>query len=254
MTPAARRPPIASPVLDDLRAEEDRLEVVLSALGESTWTAPSAAEGWTVADVVLHLALSEEMVAATLGVADPTLHFDRGGATLDDVMDAQVRAERDEPAVVFTRWRQARLAALEALAAADPDQPVTWAAAPLRPVTLATTRLAEHWAHALDIAVPLGIDYPDTERLRHIAWLAQRTLPYAFALAGLEAQPVRCVLTGPGGERWDLGPADAPSRIEGPAGDFCRVAAQRLRPEQTALRAVGPHAAEALALVRTYAA
>jgi uncharacterized protein (TIGR03084 family) len=114
--------------------------------------------------------------------------------------------------------------------------------------------LAEHWAHALDIADALGIAYPDTGRLRHIAWLAHRTLPYAFALAGAEAHPVRCVLTGPAGDRWELGPADAPSRIEGQAGDFCRVAAQRLRPEESGLRAAGPHAAEALALVRTYAA
>lgn len=245
---------MTSPVLDDLRAEEDCIEAMLDGLGDEAWRAPSAARGWTVADVVLHLALSEEMVVATLGAADPTLHFDRGGATLDEVMDAQVRGARDEPAAVFSRWRRARVAALDALATADPAQPVSWAATPLRPVTLATTRLAEHWAHALDIAGALGIDYPDTDRLRHIAWLAQRTLPYAFALAGVEAQPVRCLLTGPSGDVWELGPAGAPSRIEGAGGDFCRVAAQRLRPEETTLQAVGPHAAEALAVVRTYAA
>lgn len=34
----------------------------------------------------------------------------------------------------------------------------------LAPRTLATARLAEHWAHAQDIAVPLGIAYPDTAR------------------------------------------------------------------------------------------
>jgi uncharacterized protein (TIGR03084 family) len=245
---------MTSPVLDDLRAEEDRLEALLVGLDDAAWRSPSAAEGWSVADVVLHLALSEEMVLATFGVADPTLRFDRGGATLDEIMDAQVRSERDEPPQVFARWRRARVAALDALASADPGQAVSWAATPLRPATLATTRLAEHWAHALDIAGALGIGYPDTDRLRHVAWLAQRTLPYAFALAGIEAEPVQCVLTGPGADTWQLGPADAPSRIEGPAGDFCRVAAQRLRPEDTRLRAIGPHAAQALAVVRTYAA
>ena len=245
---------MTNPVLEDLRAEEDRLEAILAGLPDDLWRAPSAAPGWSVADVVLHLALSEEMVLATLGAADPTLRLDRGGATLDEVMDAQVRSARDAPDVVFERWRRARLAALAALAVADPAQPVAWAATPLRPATLATTRLAEHWAHGLDVAGALGIDYPDTDRLRHIAWLAQRTLPYAFALAGVEAQPVQCVLTGPSGDRWELGPADAPSRIEGPAGAFCRVAAQRLRPEEAELRVVGPHAARALAVVRTYAA
>ena len=57
-------------------------------------------------------------------------------------------------------------------------------AAPVKPATLATTRLAEHWAHGLHITGPLGVDSPDTERLRHVAWLAHRTLPYAMTLAG----------------------------------------------------------------------
>ena len=62
--------------------------------------------------------------------------------------------------------------------------------APLKPATLATTRLAEHWAHALDIVEPLGIPFPDTDRLRHIAWLGHGTLPYAFGLPA--SRPGRC--------------------------------------------------------------
>ena len=204
--------------------------------------------------MVLHLALSEEMVLATLAAADPSLRLERGGATLDEVMDAQVRSQRAEPTVVLERWRRARTEALRALVEADPSKAVSWAATPLRPVTLATTRLAEHWAHGLDIADAFGVPFEDTDRLRHIAWLAHRTLPYALSLRGLEAHPVCCELTGPTGDEWLLGPPEAESRIVGRAGEFCRVAAQRLRPEQTQLRAVGPHAAGALAVVRTYAA
>ena len=59
----------------------------------------------------------------------------------------------------------------------------------VKPATLATTRLAEHWAHGLDIAGPAGAEWPDTDRLRHIAWLAHRTLPYAFGLAGQPPVP-----------------------------------------------------------------
>ena len=72
-----------------------------------------------------------------------------------------------------------------------------WAAAPLRPPVLAVTRLAEHWAHGLDITAPLGLPYDDTERLRHIAWLGHRTLPYAFSLQGAESHDVYCALTAP---------------------------------------------------------
>ena len=53
---------------------------------------------------------------------------------------------------------------------------------------------------------------------------------------------------------WRLGPADAESAITGMAGEFCRVAAQRLDPARSGLQASGPHGATALRLVRTYAA
>jgi len=127
--------------------------------------------------------------------------------------------------------------------------------APLKPATMATTRLAEHWAHGLDITGPLGVPFPDTDRLRHVAWLAQRSLPYAFTLAGVGAQEVACDLTAPDGmAHWRYGPEGADSVIIGPAGAFCRVAAQRLRPEDSGLQASGPHGATALRLLRTYAA
>jgi hypothetical protein len=99
------------------------------------------------------------------------------------------------------------------------------------------------------------VNLPDTGRLRHIAWLAHRTLPYALSVAGEPVVPVRCELAAPGGgEVWRFGPQDAESAITGAAGEFCRVAAQRLDPARSGLEAVGPHGATALRLVRTYAA
>src|SRR5579862_7090380 len=217
-------------VFDDLSAEESRLDDILARLDEAQWLAPSGANGWTVADVVLHLAQSEEAVQATMTGGDmrsglAAVH----GTTMDERADAAVRAERAAPAEVFDRWQRARLGALAALTAGDPDRAVTWVTGPIKPATLATTRLAEHWAHGLDITGPLDIAFPDTDRLRHIAWLAHRTLPYAFALAGEGASDVRCDLTAPdGASSWRFGPDDAGSEISGPAGAFCRVAAQRL--------------------------
>jgi uncharacterized protein (TIGR03084 family) len=156
---------------------------------------------------------------------------------------------------VLQRWQQARTSSLAALRAADPGQPLPWVDAPLKPATLATTRLAEHWAHGLDITGPLRIDFPDTGRLRHIAWLAHRTLPYAFAGAGLPAAEVSCELTAPDGVTvWRYGLPGAGSAITGPAGAFCRVAVRRLAADQSGLHATGPDAATALRLLRTYAA
>jgi uncharacterized protein (TIGR03084 family) len=240
-------------IFDDLAAEQDRLESILAGLDEARWRAASAAAGWTVADVVLHLAQSEEMVQATvLDGALRTVFRPGTGATVEERAEQAVRTERAAPAEVFERWRRSRRAALSELRAADPDRPVEWVVGPMKPATLATTRLAEHWTHGLDITEPLGIDFPDTTRLRHIAWLAHRTLPYALSLAGLPSVQVRCELTGPEGP-WEFGSPDADSVIAGPGGDFCRVAAQRMDPADSALKATGPHGGTALRLARTYA-
>jgi uncharacterized protein (TIGR03084 family) len=239
--------------IDDFVAEAKQLQNVLEILTEAQWLAESAAEGWSVADVVLHLAQSDEVVVFSASGAAVREAADAAG-TVDDWAARMVAAERAAPVQVFARWRRARDAAEEALRAANPRVPLQWATGPLKPATLATTRLAEYWAHGLDITGPLGIDYPDTDRLRHIAWLAHRTLPYAFSLAGEPHAPVRCSLTAPDGvTTWTFGPDDAESEISGPAGAFCRVAAQRLDPAKSGLAINGLHGATALRLVRTYA-
>ncbi|HEX6519017.1 MAG TPA: maleylpyruvate isomerase family mycothiol-dependent enzyme [Streptosporangiaceae bacterium] len=254
-------------IFDDLSAEEERLESILLGLSDVEWRSESGAAGWTVADVVLHLAQSEEGVVASAAGADLRSTIAAGTAgsagsagsggsagTVNDRADELVRAERAAPTEVFARWRRARRDALDALRAADPQQPLTWVAGPVKPATLATTRLAEHWAHGLDITGPLGIEFADNERLRHIAWLAHRTLPYALTMAGEQPVEVRCELTAPDGTgRWTFGPEDAQSSISGQAGAFCRVGAQRLSPEASGLRTTGPHGTTALRVLRTYA-
>lgn len=241
-------------VIDDLVAEQDWLEAILLGLTDAQWLSESAAAGWSIADVVLHLAQSEEGVEASVNGRAAGV-WTQAGVPVDDRAARMVELERDAPDAVFARWRKARRAAVAALRAADPGTPVPWVVMPMKPATLATTRLAEHWAHGIDVTTPLGIPQPDTGRLRHIAWLAHRTLPYALTIAGEEPVPVFCELTSPdGSEPWRFGPADAQSRISGPAGAFCRVAARRLAPDQAGLTATGPHGATALRVLRTYAA
>ena len=116
------------------------------------------------------------------------LSADKGGA-VDDWAARMVDTERGAPAQVFTRWLQARDTAVEALRAADPQVLLQWVTGTVKPATLATTQLAEYWAHGLDITGPLGIDFPDTSRLRNIAWPAHRTL---YALRQPPLLPSRC--------------------------------------------------------------
>ena len=83
-------------VVDDLVAEAVRLDSILSLLTEAQWLADSAADGWSVADVVLHLAQGDEGVAASAGGTGP-----RAGAAADVTVDEwaarMVEAERAAP-------------------------------------------------------------------------------------------------------------------------------------------------------------
>ena len=241
-------------VFDDLAAEQDRLAGLLGSLDDQQWSSSSGATGWSIADVVLHLAQTEEAAVAAVGHAGTPQMWRRSEESVDDAADAAVRSQRMAGAAVFERWQAARRASVAALRSADPSVRVPWVASTLTPATLATTRLAEHWAHGLDITDPLRLPFPDTDRLRHIAWLGHRTLPYACQVAGIEAHEVYCELTAPGGDTWRFGPESAESRISGSAGEFCRVGARRLAPEQTSLITTGPHAADALRVLRNYAA
>jgi uncharacterized protein (TIGR03084 family) len=238
-------------ILTDLALEYQRLDAIFGGLTGAQWSAPSGAPGWTVRDVVVHLAVSEEGVSRTL--QEPSNEWHVRDRPLDESMDEEVRSNAAEPAAVLARWRAATSASLSALASADPDVPVRWAAAPLRPLTLATTRLAEHWAHALDICDPLGIALPDTGRLRHIAWLGHATLPYALRLSGIDPFPVRCHLEAPDGEKWAFGPDGAEARISGPAGMFGRVGARRVPGADSGLVVSNADAVTALEVLRNYA-
>ena len=133
---------MADSVVDDLVAEGVRLDSILSLLTEAQWLADSAADGWSVADVVLHLAQSDEGVAAT--AAGERGAGPRAGAGADSTVDEwaarMVAAERAAPAEVFLRWRRSRDAAVAALRAADPQQPLHWVTGPVprRPATART--------------------------------------------------------------------------------------------------------------------
>lgn len=260
-TPAPSVVPMEE-IVTALTAQHAELEGFLAPLAQDGWERPAPrCPGWSIADVVLHLAQTDEMAlgsvrgqlpevlgALTAGLA-PT-------ASIDDGAGAMVAAQRGGPApAVHERWHSGADALCAALTAADPSARVQWVAGAMAVRTLATTRLAECWIHTGDVATALGRPVPASARLRPIARLAWRTLPYAFERAGRRlAGPVRFALTAPDGELWDLVPdAPAVTTITGPALDLCQVAGQRADAADTDLTGVGPDAEAVLALVRTFA-
>jgi uncharacterized protein (TIGR03084 family) len=142
----------------------------------------------------------------------------------------------------------------EALATIDPVRRLPWGGNRMSTLSFVTARLMETWAHGLDCFDAAGVAPVDTDRLRHVAELALRSLPYAFLVAQRPGPgPVRLELTSPSGEEWSIGAGDAPTVIRGSASDWCRVATHRdRRGERKRLTGDGPDAADVLEHVQAY--
>ncbi len=113
----------------------------------------------------------------------------------------------------------------------------------------------ETWAHGQDVADALGVTREPTARLRHVAHLGVRALPYSYTVWGREvpAAPVRVELTAPDGGLWTWGPEGAADRVTGPALDFCLLVTQRRHRADTAVAATGAVAQEWLEIAQAFA-
>ncbi len=252
-------------IVADLASEQDELTRMLTSCSPGDWSRPSRCAGWTVADVVLHLAQTNELAIASAENTFPAIAAgfavspDATQETVDAAAAARVEGERDTaPDLLRARWETSVRKLDRALLACDPHARVQWVAGRLSARTLATTRLAETWIHHGDVSAAFGVTPAPSARLRPIARLAWRTLPYAFERAGRSlAGPVTFELVAPDGSTWRFEPdtAEGPActTIRGTALDLCLVAARRAEPGDTWLRGEGADADAVLELVRTYA-
>ena len=249
-------------VLDALEAQQRELADLLAARDEADWKLPApSCPGWSVADVVLHLAQTNELAIASAedrlpAEADGLAGGEGPANDVDAAADHMVELQRDAPvAEIHERWRRGVDTLQRVLGNIDPHKRVLWVAGELSVRTLTTTRLAETWIHTGDVAEAWDVTLAPADRLRHVARLAWRTLPYAFARAGRELRgPVAFDLRGPSGDEWSFVPDEEPvTTIRGDGVELCLVAARRRRPADTALQGDGLDADAVLDLVRTYA-
>lgn len=254
--------PPGGTVLEALRDQVAELDSLVAGLDELAWHQPSRCADWDLCDVVLHLAQTDELAAASVrGEFDQafTAFVAELPPTADVEAGAGLAVERDRGVAgyrVLARWRAAAADQLAAFAATPAEARVRWVAGELAARSLATTRLAECWIHTEDVAVGMHRELPPTDRLWNVAWLAWRTLPYAAARAGTTLEgAVAFELDAPSDGTWRFGRHDDPAVtvVRGPAVELCRVAGQRLDAAATSLVADGPDADTVLRVVRTFA-
>jgi uncharacterized protein (TIGR03084 family) len=242
--------------VDDLEAEQLALQSFLAGIEADDWLRPTPSWQWDVRDTISHLADTDEVALDTmldgprsLGVLAVTL------ASSEDVTYSGVlRGRRLRGADVLAWWERASAAERDALRSMDESARVAWGLG-MGVRAFVTARVMETWAHSLDVHAALGSQPVDTPRLRHVAWIATRALPYAFSVAGIEApaRPLRVELELPDGTAWTTGPDDAADRITGPAGDYCRIFVQRLDPRDApAVVTEGDFARTVITVARAY--
>jgi uncharacterized protein (TIGR03084 family) len=241
----------------DLVAETAWLDGILGPLPPAQWQLRTPAPGWAIADQVSHLAYFDE--ATLLSIRDPDL-FRRDaegltgrGSDFPDQIAAEYRHLR--PADLLRWFRAARQALLDGYATADPAARLPWYGLDMGLASSVTARLMETWAHGQDIADTLGIQRAATSRLRHVAHLGVRSLPYSYAVNGLPrpGAPIRVELAAPDGGQWTWGPADAADRVCGTALDFCLVVTQRRHRTDTGLVITGQIAGQWIAIAQAFA-
>ncbi len=241
----------------DLRAETRDLTVMVEPLDEAGWLTPTPAEGWSVRDQVAHLAWFDE--SATTAATDPDAFRARLAAMadrLETAVDDLVAESRALTGAQVREWfLRARERSLEVFEGLEPRRRLPWYGPDMSAASFVTARLMETWAHGQDVADALGVTRAPTDRLRHVAMLGVRALPYGFAIRGLPipADPVRVELTLPGGDPWSVGDPSAADVVRGPALDFCLLVTQRRHLDDTALEVTGATARAWMNIAQAFA-
>ncbi len=244
-------------LLGDLAAETADLRFLVADLNEAGWRTPTPAVGWTIGDQVSHLAFFDD--AAVTSATDPGRFraelagaVETGQLSTDDIA-ARYRDRAGAELLAWFDGSRGRL--IETFGRLDPAERLVWFGPSMSAASSVTARIMETWAHGQDVADALGATREPTGRLKHIAHIGVRALPFSFVVNGLvpPAEPVRVELAWSGDEVWAWGPDHAANLVTGPALDFCLLVTQRRHRDDTAIQARGQIADQWLGIAQAFA-
>jgi uncharacterized protein (TIGR03084 family) len=248
-----------SDILEDLLAEHASLDPIVRALSDADWATPTASPRWSVTDQVAHLTFFDEKAA--LAIESPERWDDErnrlfgagGDLGVDELTLAAVRGlPSGKRHAAWVRGREALERAAGGLA---DDTRVPWYGPSMGAKSFLTARLMECWAHGQDIVDAVHATRPPSDRLRHIAQMGYATRAWTYLNRGESPPPdeVQVRLTGPSGDLWTWGTADAEARVIGPAEDFCLVVTQRRHLDDVSLELEGAAAIDWLSKAQAFA-
>jgi uncharacterized protein (TIGR03083 family) len=251
--PGRRRPASAAPeYAAPYAAQVAALDLLLSDLAPGDWHRIAAPGELTVRELLAHLAATDALVAAALGL--PVQPPVEPGEKVAARTAAVLRFERGRtPEQTRRSWRTQADALCRALM--GHPSPGTTTVTLGRPLALAdalAARAFETWIHGEDIAAAAGRPAvpPLPEHVHRLADIATRVLPRVLSrrITPPHDRYVHLHLTGAGGGTWTvpLDPAATVSATVRPAAvitldviEFCRLAADRRDPGRLAVEVRG---------------
>lgn len=236
------------------RHERTALGTTIQYAPPERWDAESPREGWTVKDVIAHLASVEVAAAAVVG-GEGAIELEEYRKSLgnepftpDAFGEWSVARRRDNPTVSLAlEWGRAADLLLNRASSASPEdwtaRQVPWLIGDLPLGYLVQTRLNDWWVCGEDIRIGAGLpsrrEHPP---IHSVCDFAIRSLPYWLSVAGktFPGKSLLVELDGAGEGTWNcsLAPREQPPAgkkpdvvIGGRAEAFAQLAAGRMDPD-----------------------
>ncbi|GII62593.1 TIGR03084 family protein [Sphaerisporangium krabiense] len=249
---SARRPAPPAGFTAPFAARVAAMDALLASATRADWS-QKIVEGWTLQELVAHLAATDSLVADAIEapVAGPPLtENDVPRRTADMIAYAGGRTPQETRA----EWR-AQAEAIRARAAEmDPGTPIAPGGMSFALADHLLARMLETWIHTTDAAAVMRVSLPlpVAAHVHPTADFCARLVPWTMLLSGVDggARAVRLTLTGPGGGAWHV-PLDvqvvarpddgalAETEIVCDVVDFCFLLGGRRVPEEFPATIIG---------------
>ncbi|NRQ30500.1 maleylpyruvate isomerase family mycothiol-dependent enzyme [Nonomuraea sp. NN258] len=215
------------------------MDALLASAMDDDWSR-TIVEGWTLQELVAHLAAKDGLIAAAVGapvLGPPLAAIDSAGRT----RDVQAYERERSPEQTRRDWRAQADALCRHLAALDPGTLATLDGMEVAISDHMLARCLETWVHTDDAAkvAHVRLPHPVPQHIHPTADLCARLLPWTMLFSGLDGsgRTILLTLTGPGGGEWrmplgisDAAPGEPEAHITADVVDFCFLLGGRRRP------------------------
>ncbi|MET7327826.1 maleylpyruvate isomerase family mycothiol-dependent enzyme [Nonomuraea sp. NPDC005650] len=215
------------------------MDALLAAAVDDDWSRVIV-EGWTLQELVAHLAAKDGLLAASVGA--PVLGPPMGATdSLGRTNDVQAYERTRSPEQTRRDWRAQADALCRHLADLPPTTPATLDGMEVPVLDHLLARCLETWIHTADAAETAQVRLPDpvADHIRPTADLCARLLPWTMLLSGMDGsgRTLHLTLTGAGGGEWqvplgveDAGPGEPDAHITADVVTFCFLLGGRGEP------------------------